>query len=198
MDYFLQVFSLECTRPHAWCLSACLPVACLPACLPTYLPACLPACLPTCLLAYLLTWALLELIFNVLLNKVTNALTTSWHLGLLSEPNISSLLSELCTLHTPYCRHNAGGRGGSASYYCLCFQLGVIICYAVSPSAVSSLFINNITHILAQSVPHRGQTKPAPHHDERQMIVIKTCYIMFFESLDFNLCDYSDVLKLYD
>ena len=112
--------------------------------------------------------------------------------------NISSLLSELCTLHTPYCRHNAGGRGGSASYYCLCFQLGVIICYAVSPSAVSSLFINNITHILAQSVPHRGQTKPAPHHDERQMIVIKTCYIMFFESLDFNLCDYSDVHKLYD
>ena len=45
---------------------------------------------------------------------------------------------------------------GGASYYCLCFQLGVIICYAVSPSAVSSLFINNITH----PGPHKQRQLP--------------------------------------
>ena len=69
---------------------------------------------------------------------------------------------------------------GAGSYYCLCFQLGVIICYAVSPSAVSSLFINNITHILAPQSLTREQTKTAPHDDERQMKVIKTCYMLFF------------------
>ena len=58
-------------------------------------------------------------------------------------------ISSLCTLHTPYCRGTIMLVAGAGSYYCLCFQLEVIICYAVSPSAVSSLFINNITHILA-------------------------------------------------
>lgn len=47
---------------------------------------------------------------------------------------------------------------GGASYYCLCFQLGVIICYAVSPSAVSSLFINNITHILPSQATNKDSS----------------------------------------
>ena len=89
-------------------------------------------------------------------------------------------LSSLCTLHTPYCQGTVMLVAGAGSYYCLCFQLGVIICYAVSPSAVSSLFINNITHILAPQCLIEEQTKTAPHADQRQMRVIKTCYITLF------------------
>lgn len=88
-----------------------------------------------------------------------------------SRTNHQHFVSSYCTAH--YTLHIAGTMlVGEASYYCLCFQLGVIICYAVSPSAVSSLFINNITHILP------SQTKTAPRDDGRLMRVIKTCCIM--------------------
>ena len=62
----------------------------------------------------------------------------------------------------------------------------------VTLSRVITLYKQYHTH----PGPHRGQTKTAPHHDERQMKVIKTCYIMLFVSF-FNLCDVH-MLYVYD
>ena len=124
--------------------------------------------------------------------KVENLLPYYHHHHHLSDSALRYLLITLgpiITFHLHiltaqyYTLHIAGTImlvAGAGSYYCLCFQLGVIICYAVSPSAVSSLFINNITHILAPQSLTREQTKTAPHDDERQMKVIKTCYMLFF------------------
>ena len=74
--------------------------------------------------------------------------------------------------------NNAGSRGGELLLFMFSIRSHNMLC-CVTLSRVITLYKQYHTHP-GPSVPHKGQTKTAPHDDERQMKVIKTYYITCF------------------
>ena len=59
--------------------------------------------------------------------------------------------------------HNAGSRGEAGRDYCLCFQLGVIICYAVCQCVTLSRVI-----ALYKQYQHTSSLTRAPSLEDKQ------------------------------